>query len=105
MFKISSHQMSRIGESSSISFLRVGGAEFAVISFPITTDAVPGDLTPAEARVLSAILLGKSNREIATERGTSARTVANQVASLYRKLRVTSRTELALQLDRRTARR
>lgn len=91
--------MSRIREQRSISFLRFGEVELAVIAAPIAA-AGPDNLTSAEARVLSAILLGKSNHQIASERGTSIRTVANQVASLYRKLGVTSRAELALQLGR-----
>lgn len=100
MLKISPKQMSRSREQTSISFLRVGAAELAVIATPIAADAIPDNLTSAEATVLSAILLGKSNREIASERGTSIRTVANQVASLFRKLGVTSRAELALQQGR-----
>lgn len=39
-------------------------------------------------------LANLSNAEIAERRGTSPRTVANQVASLFRKLGVASRSEL-----------
>ena len=90
--------MARAGEPRSVNFLRVGQAEFAVISVAMTPGAAPGNLTDAEASILSAILLGKSGRQIAGERRTSIRTVANQVAALYRKLQVTSRTELVQRL-------
>jgi DNA-binding NarL/FixJ family response regulator len=40
------------------------------------------------------VLDGLSNRTIAQVRGTSVRTVANQIASVFRKLNVTGRAEL-----------
>jgi DNA-binding NarL/FixJ family response regulator len=53
------------------------------------------ELTPAERDVLEGIVLGRSNREIAQQRGSSLRTVANQVAALLRKHGVGSRSELS----------
>lgn len=52
-------------------------------------------LTLTEQKVLLQVISGEDNREIATKRGTSARTVANQVAVLFRKFGTFSRTELA----------
>jgi DNA-binding NarL/FixJ family response regulator len=52
-------------------------------------------LSGAEQAIVEAVLRGRSNREIAEERGTSVRTVANQMASIFRKLCVGSRSELA----------
>lgn len=51
-------------------------------------------LTPAERGVLELLLRGATNAEIGEARQASARTIANQVASLLRKLRATSRYEL-----------
>ncbi len=51
-------------------------------------------LSPAEREVAALILRGHSNAAIASRRGTSENTVANQVASIFRKLEVQSRTEL-----------
>jgi DNA-binding CsgD family transcriptional regulator len=51
-------------------------------------------LTRAESEVLDLVLGGKSNAEVASSRGRSARTIANQVAALFRKLGVGSRLEL-----------
>jgi DNA-binding NarL/FixJ family response regulator len=51
-------------------------------------------LTKAEYEVLSQLLRGKSNAEIANQRRRSARTVAFQVSSVLRKLSAGSRAEL-----------
>ncbi|HSC88986.1 MAG TPA: helix-turn-helix transcriptional regulator [Polyangiaceae bacterium] len=59
-----------------------------------------GGLTQAEREILLAIAGGASNAEIALRRGTSLRTVANQVAGLLRKLGAGSRSELVLQASR-----
>lgn len=61
--------------------------------------ALPKDLTEAEAEVVRLVLDGRSNKEIAAARATSERTVANQLASIYRKLGVNSRSELASRLS------
>jgi DNA-binding CsgD family transcriptional regulator len=67
--------------------------DLVVLSFPLPEEpAAP--LTPAEAHVLELLLEGKSNAEVAARRGITPRTVANQVASLFRKLGVCSRLEL-----------
>lgn len=49
-------------------------------------------LTTAEVEVLRLLVVGKSNKEIATTRLRSAETVKRQVASIYRKLAVENRT-------------
>lgn len=49
-------------------------------------------LTAAESDVLALAAKGMSNTEIAMERGTSVRTVANLLARAYKKLGVGSRT-------------
>lgn len=51
-------------------------------------------LSPREQEVLSALLLGKSIREIAAESGRSAHTVHDHVKNLHRKLHANSRGEL-----------
>ena len=74
--------------------LDVEGDEFLLLAFP----AEPGDLsglTSAEQEVASALLQGRSYQEIARQRGTTSGTVANQVRSIFRKIGVRSRAELA----------
>lgn len=51
-------------------------------------------LTAAESDVLARIACGASNARIAADRGVSVRTVANQVAHLFKKLGASSRYEL-----------
>jgi DNA-binding CsgD family transcriptional regulator len=73
----------------------VAGKEMAVLSYPLQPGDLPESLTEAEREVALAIVAGRSNAEIAAHRGTSPRTVANQVASLFAKLGLRSRNELA----------
>ena len=75
--------------------LSVRGDEFAILTFPLRSSRLRFVLTGAERAVFDAILLGKSNARIAAERKTSVRTVANQVASIFRRAKVSSRVELA----------
>jgi DNA-binding NarL/FixJ family response regulator len=63
------------------------------------TEDLLGRLTHAEAAVARAAVAGLSNREIAEERGSAARTVAVQLSSIYRKMGISSRAELAILVD------
>lgn len=74
---------------------RIDDDHYAVFSFPTVASELPGSLSPCERDVLRAVLRGDSNREIGERRGTSERTVANQVQAIFKKLRVHSRCELA----------
>ena len=67
-----------------------------VLSFPVPTADLRERLTRSEAEIAGEIMAGHSNAEIARRRGTAVRTIANQVASIYRKLGVRSRLELGL---------
>src|SRR5262249_19690555 len=67
---------------------RLGDDDLVVLSFPLAGGAELARLTTSESEVALAVVTGKSNREIAHERGRSIMTVANQVASVFRKLRV-----------------
>ncbi len=72
-----------------------GGRRFAALVVDMDED-LPSPLTPAEREVARLVREGLSNAEIASARGTSANTVANQIAAIMRKLRVGSRVEIAL---------
>lgn len=56
------------------------------------------ELSDAEKIVAAAVLRGCSNHEIATMRGRSMRTVANQLASIFEKVGVHSRRELVARM-------
>src|SRR4051812_22557203 len=68
------------------------GVEFVVFTWEPREGVAA--LSPSERAVCELIASGASNAEIARARKTSARTVANQLASAFRKLGVSSRFEL-----------
>jgi DNA-binding CsgD family transcriptional regulator len=70
----------------------------AVVSVPLTDPSSLAQLTPVERSVASLAATGLSNAEIGARRGTSERTVANQMASILRKMKLTSRYHLAARL-------
>jgi DNA-binding NarL/FixJ family response regulator len=69
------------------------GVDLAIARLTSAADTVAG-LSIAERAVVTGILGGKRITAIAHERGTSPRTVAHQIASVYRKLGASSRREL-----------
>lgn len=56
------------------------------------------DLTKGERRVVDLVARGWTNREVADELSLRTKTVEWTLTNVYRKLRVRSRTELALQV-------
>lgn len=74
--------------------IEVDATEYVVICTERSVEERDFVLTEAESSVRVAMLQGQTNREIAIGRGTSERTVANQVASIFKKLGVNSRSEL-----------
>lgn len=72
--------------------------EYLVLTVPIPRWDIPERLTDAEREITIALLQGATNEQIARERHTSIHTVANQIASIFGKLGVTSRIELAHRL-------
>jgi DNA-binding CsgD family transcriptional regulator len=60
-------------------------------------------LSPGEYAVTRLLIEGKSYEEISMERGASARTIANQLASAFRKLGVSGRLQLLDHLVERSA--
>ncbi len=75
--------------------LVVGGERFVVISYPCPPEPQLPGLSPVESAVARAANAGLTNQEIAAYRRCSVYTVQNQLASAYRKLRISSRGELA----------
>jgi DNA-binding NarL/FixJ family response regulator len=73
------------------------GEELAIVSRVVREGA---GLTDAEREIVAAIARGWSNAEIAAARGTSVRTVANQIATLLRKHGAASRYDLVRVLKR-----
>ena len=67
-----------------------------IISFPISDVDWRQGLSPVEIAVAEHASTGASSSLIASRRGTTVRTIVNQLASAFRKLGVSSRLELSL---------
>jgi DNA-binding CsgD family transcriptional regulator len=65
-----------------------------VLSIDMPIAMLEKALSRAECDIAASILEGRSQAEIRAQRGTSSRTLANQIGSIYRKLRVSGRREL-----------
>lgn len=72
--------------------------ELVLLSFPVREAKLPEALTVAEQEVALQVYAGATNKQIAEARGVSAKTIGNQLESIYRKLGVRSRAELVLRL-------
>jgi DNA-binding NarL/FixJ family response regulator len=72
----------------------VDGDTFVIFEWQTAQLAGLGELTDAERSVLADLLRGESNATIGRRRQRSARTIANQVASIFRKMGASSRAEL-----------
>lgn len=71
--------------------LQVGHEQFIVISALRPDLQFPVELSLAEAAVLRSLIAGNSHAQISGERARSRRTVANQLATAFRKLGVSGR--------------
>jgi DNA-binding CsgD family transcriptional regulator len=81
-----------------VRFLEVRSEHYALITLATRPGPIPA-LTESEQAVSAMVLAGHSNAEIARHRQTAVRTVANQLASIFHKLGVRSRVELAALLN------
>jgi DNA-binding NarL/FixJ family response regulator len=86
----------RVWVDTRIEQLSVRAERFLVISRSLPHERP--ELTSAENAVVQLFLQGQTLRAIGLSRGSSVRTVANQVQSVYRKLGVNSRAELVRKL-------
>lgn len=87
------------GVRNTLVTLQLDGEEALIASYGGFDLGRLGPLTASEREVALLLLHGMTNQAIADSRGTSTRTVANQIQSIYRKARVSSRAELAALLN------
>jgi DNA-binding CsgD family transcriptional regulator len=73
-------------------WLEIARSELRRIGGRIPTE---GELSETERRIVELVIAGRRNREVADELSLSPNTVAWNLSKVYRKLGVTSRTELA----------
>jgi DNA-binding CsgD family transcriptional regulator len=71
-----------------------------VSASPPSTESVSQLLTPQELQVAALVAEGRRNREIADTLFLSPRTVESHLGRIFRKLGVTTRTQLALRINR-----
>jgi DNA-binding NarL/FixJ family response regulator len=72
----------------------LGAVEYMLVAHALDLPEPRTPLTSAERDVAMCLLRGRSLAQIASQRKTSMRTIANQAASIYRKLGVRCRLEL-----------
>jgi DNA-binding NarL/FixJ family response regulator len=72
--------------------------ELRVISAPRPDQRLSTILPCAELAVIRSLVEGHSYVEIAQRRGTSTRTIANQITAVFRRLRISGRNELVQHL-------
>jgi DNA-binding NarL/FixJ family response regulator len=97
LHKIGASDTSTLAGVPTAAFEALAGVDAGVdLAIARTTPAqrILANLSSAERAIVSGILGGKRITAIAHERGTSPRTVAHQIGSVYRKLGVSSRREL-----------
>lgn len=92
-----------LGSQARLSQLDLLGSVVSVISVPRPDTGLSPLLSPAECIVTRLFVEGKTHSEIATLRGSSTRTVANQLASVFQRLRVSGRLRLIRTLATRAA--
>ena len=82
----------RTSEAGTTARLRGNGTACWLV-LPLEALNLDPRLTQAERQVVAGVLNGRTNAAIAKTRRTSTRTVANQLAGIYRKLGVSTRPD------------
>ena len=77
--------------------IEVDGETLVVFTFPTRSNS-PRELSETEVSVAGLAVRGLTAAQIAACRGVAKATVSSQLQSIYRKLGVASRTELARKL-------
>jgi DNA-binding NarL/FixJ family response regulator len=72
--------------------------ELRVIGMARPEQSLAAALPTAELAVIRALIEGLTHEEIAQRRGTSMRTIANQICAVFRRLNVSGRNELVQRL-------
>jgi DNA-binding NarL/FixJ family response regulator len=84
--------------SATLSFIADGAEQLRVVSVPRPDRRLFRVLPPAELAVIRHLVEGLRYDEIARLRGTSTRTIANQITAVFRRMRASGRNELLTRL-------
>jgi DNA-binding NarL/FixJ family response regulator len=80
--------------AATLSFVQQGDAQLRVVAMARPDRRLAKLLPPAELAVVRALVEGQCYAEIAKARGTSTRTIANQITAVFRRMRVSGRSQL-----------
>jgi DNA-binding CsgD family transcriptional regulator len=86
-------------EGARITAVSFDGVPGLIIDIDGSEPRLPDTLSDVEREIVALVLDGCSGQEIAARRGRSYRTIANQLAAIYRKCGVNSRAELVAALS------
>jgi DNA-binding CsgD family transcriptional regulator len=84
--------------SGRLSHLKLDGEDYLVVSVLRPDLTFPVPLSRAEAAVIRELVAGRSHAQISDSRATSRRTVANQLATVFKKFGVSGRGAIVHQL-------
>jgi DNA-binding NarL/FixJ family response regulator len=84
--------------TGALSYLGDEQASLRVISIARPDIPLESALPSAELAVIRSLVEGVTYAEIARRRGTSTRTIANQITAVFRRMKVSGRSELLLRL-------
>ncbi|MGB0909222.1 MAG: LuxR C-terminal-related transcriptional regulator [Nitrospirales bacterium] len=87
------------GVRTRLAEISLRGEQLLVGAYPLINEDHVKGLTEAEREVLAHLIAGSTNNDIAQRRQTTENTVANQVKAIFRKLEVSSRSELATRVQ------
>jgi DNA-binding NarL/FixJ family response regulator len=85
-------------QTATLSFVAEGAEQLRVVSVPRPDRRLFRVLPPAELAVIRHLVEGLCYHEIARLRGTSTRTIANQITAVFRRMRASGRNELLSRL-------
>lgn len=87
------------GLRAKLAEVSVDGESLLLGAYPLINEDKIQNLTESERAVLAHVVAGSTNSDIAKKRNASEYTVANQIKSVFAKLNVRSRSELAARLQ------
>ncbi len=75
-----------------------GGTHYWIVSVPRLEDAVADSVTRTELKIVKLVVEGMTHQQMALEHGSSPRTVANHISSVFHRIGVSGRSELLVYL-------
>jgi len=74
------------------------GVQYWIVSVPRLEDALIHSVTRTELKIVKLVVEGMTHQQMAQEHGSSPRTVANHISSVFHRIGVSGRSELLVYL-------